>query len=90
MNVPAAAALRGMEKSQLSAEVFEDANAPGQWVVWALDPDDGAMLTSVFSGPDAETRAVEYAEWKFAEVLRHEPDRRQYQQPPRKLVLVVR
>lgn len=49
------------------ATVFPDTDEPGAWVVGALDASgDGGMYFTVFAGPDAEERAIEYAEAKYA------------------------
>ena len=65
-----------MDRLSVAAEVYK-ANADlSDWVVWAPDPDgDGGVLVATFSGPDAELRALEYADAKFAVSQRHEPDR---------------
>lgn len=70
---------RKMKKLGAKAEVYKGDIDPSDWVVWALDPDDdGGMLVAIFSGPDAENRALEYAEAKFASVLLHKPDQQPY------------
>jgi hypothetical protein len=46
-------------------EVVEDALHPGDYRVEAIDADgEGEVYTTIFVGPDAETRAEEYAGWK--------------------------
>lgn len=50
------------------AEVVKNETAPPSWTVEALDSDgDGGVDVTVFSGPDAESRAREYALWKYGE-----------------------
>ncbi len=44
---------------------FEDNRNPGDWRVEAIDfEDEGKVYVAIFSGPDAQTRAEEYAELK--------------------------
>lgn len=64
-----------MEKIDAEAVVFNDYPSD-DWVVEAIDrSQDGSIIASIFVGPDAEIRAVEYAEWKFREFRRHAQDR---------------
>jgi hypothetical protein len=44
-------------------EVVESRQYPGHWHAEAIDQ-DGAVFVVVFSGPHAEQRAHEYANWK--------------------------
>jgi hypothetical protein len=44
-------------------EVVESRQYPGHWHVEAIDS-DGRIFVSVFSGPNAMDRALEYANWK--------------------------
>jgi len=44
-------------------EVAESRKYPGHWHVEAVD-DDGRVFVVVFSGPNAQERAHEYASWK--------------------------
>jgi hypothetical protein len=44
-------------------EVVRDKNFPFDWRVEAFSS-DGDCYVTVFSGPDAEARAREYANWK--------------------------
>lgn len=44
-------------------EVVESRQYPGHWHAEAIDQ-DGAVFVVVFSGPHAEQRAREYANWK--------------------------
>jgi hypothetical protein len=42
----------------------------GGWVVEAINFDrDGEVYRTLFTGPEAETRAREYADWKSATAL---------------------
>lgn len=46
-------------------EVSKDAVFPYEWRVEAIDFDgDGDCFVTLFSGPDSESRAREYADWK--------------------------
>ena len=46
-------------------EVLEDRKTPGDWIVGAVDYDSEVEgYTAVFTGPNAEQRAREYARWK--------------------------
>jgi hypothetical protein len=48
-------------------EVIEDKNYPGHWHVDAIDfANEGICFVSVFSGPNAQARAEEYAKFKNA------------------------
>lgn len=68
-----------MEKIDAEAVVF-NSYPSDDWVVEAIDRSkDGSIISSIFVGPDAEDRALEYAEWKFLEFRRHE----RVQQPNR-------
>lgn len=52
-------------RTQMAFEVMEDRDAPGDWIVGAVDHDsEGECYTAVFTGSNAEARAREYAEWK--------------------------
>ena len=52
----------------LRYEVVEDALYPGTWRAEAIDREgDGECHVVIFSGPEAEERAQEYARWKNAE-----------------------
>lgn len=56
-------------RSSLIAVVVERKDAPGLWGVEAICVDgDGECYLTVFSGPDAQHRAVEYATVKYADV----------------------
>lgn len=48
---------------RLNYEVIESPEFPGHWHVEAID-DEGRVFVAVFSGPEAEGRAREYADWK--------------------------
>lgn len=46
------------------AEIISNSN---EYRVEKLNSDgDGGIDVTIFSGPDAEKRAVEYAEWKYS------------------------
>jgi hypothetical protein len=49
----------------LKYEVVEDRNYRGCWLVEAINYEgDGEIYSASFSGPNAESLAVEYAAWK--------------------------
>jgi hypothetical protein len=46
--------------------IVANPTSPPRWTVQAIDVDgDGSVHQTVFSGPDAEQRAREYAHWKY-------------------------
>jgi hypothetical protein len=46
------------------AKVFEDRLSPGDWRgEW--EEDDGGVEVTIFSGPDARARAIQYADWRY-------------------------
>lgn len=48
------------------AELYEDDPLPEDWQVFAIDPAGGGqMISAIFSGSDAERRAVGYASRYF-------------------------
>lgn len=58
--------LKPMEKMNLEAEVVRRVDDQNSWGVEAIDyPQDGSVYMAIFSGPDAEQRAREYAHFKF-------------------------
>lgn len=63
-----------MRKSILPAIVYERRQQPGCWGVEAIDnAGDGVIFLTVFSGPEAKARAVEYAGYKYDRVEIQEP-----------------
>jgi hypothetical protein len=46
------------------AKVFEDRRCPGDWRVEWVD-DDGAAEVAIFSGPNAQERALRYADRQY-------------------------
>jgi hypothetical protein len=46
------------------AKVFEDRKSPGDWRVEKFY-DDGAAEVAIFGGPNAQQRAIEYADWRY-------------------------
>jgi hypothetical protein len=44
-------------------EIVESSAEPGHWYVESIN-EDGSVYVVVFSGPEAQKRAAEYAEWK--------------------------
>ena len=64
-----------VQRIKTNAEVYKGDVDPNDWVVWSLDESgDGGIFTSIFSGPDAEQRAIEYARLKYAEFQRRDLD----------------
>lgn len=61
-----------MRQIDLEATVYESRIAPGEWGVEGID-DDGGVVMATFSGPDAQRRAVEYAEAKFSSAVMVRP-----------------
>lgn len=60
-----------MDKIQTTASLTLDDPLIGDVMVFALDPSgDGGFITAIFSGIDAEERALEYAKAKFTAVQR--------------------
>jgi hypothetical protein len=51
------------ERERLNHEVAESRTYPGHWHVEAVGI-DGEVYVAVFSGPNAQHRAAEYADWK--------------------------
>ena len=51
------------------AEIHKDDPQPRDWMVWSLDVSgDGGIYCTIFAGPSARERAIEYAEAKYHEV----------------------
>lgn len=58
-----------IEVSPLNAEVVKRRDTPGAWGVEAIDiGGDGQCFVTIFAGPQARERAVEYAHVKYASV----------------------
>jgi hypothetical protein len=58
------------------ANVSQGFLSEDDWVVETLDSTgDGSVYITVFSGPKARERAIEYAEEKYSGVQLREPDR---------------
>jgi hypothetical protein len=50
------------------AKVFEDRLTPGDWrVEW--EDEDGGVEVTIFSGPDARERAIQYADWRYRQFV---------------------
>jgi hypothetical protein len=45
-------------------EVLQDRESPSDWRVEATDIKAGDVFIAIFSGPDSEARAAEYAKFK--------------------------
>jgi hypothetical protein len=57
-----------MTRSDLVAEIVRRRTTPESWAVEAIAmKDDGAIEVTIFSGPDAKPRAVEYAAAKYTD-----------------------
>lgn len=64
MNIQSA--VRVDEAIELTVEVVERKNAPGEWAVEAINmAGDGEIYSAIFSGPVAKDRAIEYARMKY-------------------------
>jgi hypothetical protein len=51
-----------------TAKVFEDRLTPGDWrVEW--EDEDGGVEVTIFSGPDARERAIQYADWQYRQFV---------------------
>lgn len=51
-------------------EVIRSKDVPEEWRVEGIDFDsDGQVYVAIFSGPNAQDRAHEYAAWKNAGVI---------------------
>ena len=44
--------------------IFADKEFPNDWHVEIIEQDSGDIFVAVFSGPEAEERAREYAQWQ--------------------------
>lgn len=56
-----------LEEGSMQFEVVQSKDQPGEWRVEATnETGDGEVFVTIFSGPKAEERAREYAEWKNA------------------------
>lgn len=62
-----------MNRLEMAAEVFANDEDLSEWCVQAIEPDEGRIFNTIFSGPDAEGRAMEYAAKKYREFRRHDP-----------------
>lgn len=52
------------KEGSVQTTVFADKEFPNDWHVEMIDSETGDIYQTVFSGPDAEGRAREYAEWE--------------------------
>ena len=51
----------------MTYEVVQSPDTPDAWIVEAINyGGDGEVFSALFSGPNAERRAREYAAWKSA------------------------
>ena len=52
-------------RPRVKHEVFAAEDGSGDYIVEAIElPGEGEIFTAVFSGPDAQNRAEEYAAWQ--------------------------
>ena len=63
-------AFQGSEISQMQTTVMADKEFPNDWRVEMIEAETGDIFVAVFSGPDAEERAREYAQWQEAKQKR--------------------
>jgi hypothetical protein len=57
-----------MMRRDLTAEITRRDTVPESWGVEAIDTmDDGAIELTIFSGPRAKLRAIEYAATRYTE-----------------------
>jgi hypothetical protein len=50
------------------AKVFEDRLTAGDWrVEW--EDEDGGVEVTIFSGPSARERAIQYADWRYRQFV---------------------
>jgi len=55
------------------ATIYPSPDEPGEWIVGSLDSSgDGGIYLTCFSGPNAERRALEYAEAKYSALQRRD------------------
>ena len=58
-----------LRRIHIHAEIYKDDPQAGDHMVWSLDESgDGGIYCTIFAGPDARARAIEYAEAKYDEV----------------------
>ena len=50
--------------SELKYHAFQSTNHIGEWRVEAFEYPEGLCYVAIFTGPNAEDRAEEYAAWK--------------------------
>jgi len=48
----------------MQTTIFADKEFPNDWHVEIIEQDSGDIFVAVFSGPEAEERAREYAQWQ--------------------------
>jgi hypothetical protein len=53
-----------MQTPEITQTVFPDKQFPNDWHVETIDANTGDIYVAVFSGPDAEDKAREYATWQ--------------------------
>ena len=52
------------EAVKMQTTVFADKEFPNDWHVETINTDSGDIFVALFSGPDSEERAREYATWQ--------------------------
>jgi hypothetical protein len=58
-----------VQTTHISRAIFADKEFPSDWHVETIDKDSGDIFVALFSGPDAEERAREYAAWQETKEL---------------------
>lgn len=62
--------LSSSEDAMMPYEVVESTGVPGEWRVERVDVvGEGTVEVTIFSGPDAEARARDYAAWKNRQLM---------------------
>jgi len=55
-----------MPRQDIPAEIVRNDTTPPSWSVEAINTDEeGGVDVTIFSGPEGEARAHEYASWKY-------------------------
>jgi hypothetical protein len=58
------------EVVKMQTTIFSDKEFPNDWHVETIDSDSGDIFVALFSGPDSEERAREYAKWQESQQRR--------------------
>ena len=57
----------------MQTSIFPDKEFPTEWHVEIIDTDSGDIFVALFSGPDSEERAREYASWQESKRRNSQP-----------------